>query len=293
MKNRFSLLGILLVGLCCGASAGADEPFVLVVDLPSGLVRSVSGNLSVFETPTTVGSTLKVFLAIAALREGTDPNRAVVCPASTVDTPPAERCWLVAGHGKTAFSRAVTHSCGVYFRHLAGTLPRSAIRSVYADYGLLPQADLGKLDALNPEDLIGATEKLRVEPSRLFSAYLSAFAPTERPAYYVREGRIAVRKAGPALRIPNRDRLQAALREAAVSGTLKTGQATVPSLPIFGKTGTAPVIGQPKKWHGVFIGSAPYPNPKHAVLVICDSGTGGGTAAPIGAKALASASLAD
>ena len=292
MGNRRpgSVVVLALVALACAATALAGGDFVMVIDLPEGRVLSLSGDPEVLERPTTVGSTLKLFEALAALRSGYNPATSVLCPPSSIEVPAAERCWLVRGHGRLDLSGALAHSCSVSFRSLIRKVPRKTIRSVFADYRLVDPQTLALVEGMTTEDLIGATDVLRVSPGRLLGAGAALFGQTDMLDFQVRNDRVKTRRAGPAPHVAGVQLMRRALRRAALEGTFTDAQRLAPDCPVFGKTGTAPRIDSPSKWHGVFIGFAPYPVPDRAVIVVTEAGTGGGTAAPLGVRGLCSKS---
>lgn len=259
----------------------AGEPLVLCIDLPSSKILFVSGNTESINEPTTVGSTIKPFIAIAAMNSAFDSRQKVHCPASNVQTLARERCWLVLGHGNVDLKDALANSCSVYFRFLARRIGWKTIRRTLLDYSLIEKGEYSGSKKPDEEDLIGATDLIRIRPGRLLGAYCAAFAKSDVLDYRYVNGEIIGQYAGPAPVVRNKDDLIKGLRDGAIRGTFRLTQNKYPGLKVFGKTGTAPKIGHPEKWHGIFIGFDPYPDPKRAIIVVTDEGTGANNAAPI------------
>lgn len=70
------------------------------------------------------GSTIKVFLGLAALEFGRKPSKSTVCPGyfSLRHSRHRYRCWRKSGHGLVDLRRAIVESCDVYFYDLAAEL---------------------------------------------------------------------------------------------------------------------------------------------------------------------------
>lgn len=61
------------------------------------------------------GSTFKVLVALAALDAGVDPGETVNCTGKFEIGPRVAKCWKKSGHGPMAMTKALAHSCNVYF----------------------------------------------------------------------------------------------------------------------------------------------------------------------------------
>lgn len=263
-----------------------DESLVVVLSLDDMQLVSIQGNRELLNVPTPPGSTLKPFAAIAGFLSGFDPKTNIHCPGSTIDTRQAERCWLVSGHGKQNFIHAVGNSCSTYFRAMTANVNSTLFTQVLIDYKMVePDTDL--ID-LSQNDMIGQTDKISIRPAALLAAYCMAF--TSCPPFQFGKNQTieklnAMNKPPSA---PYADQIKKGMHIGSKTGTFRQAMIHAPGMSVFGKTGTAPQIGSDgKKLQGLFVGFTPYPDPKFAVLVLVRPGKGGGTAAPIGIKALA------
>lgn len=286
MRNKaiYPILTGMFV-LMYAVSAACSE-FVLVVDLEKEKPVYVDGDASILDRPISLGSTIKPFLAIAALNHGYHPETKVHCPASTVDTPPEERCWLVNGHGTLTLKDALAHSCSVYFRSLIRSLKKSSIEDVLGRFHLINDRESDVFNWMDSEDLIGASERLKIKPGRMMGAYCAAFAQKDLLDIFEDNGKIRVEHIHASPQCSNTDVIRIGLRKAALEGTFAEAQRSCRAVSVFGKTGTAAVEGKSGSWRGVFIGFAPYPIPRYVVLVIVEPGRGGSDAAPRGIQRL-------
>ena len=83
------------------------------------------------------GSTVKPFVALAALTEGIqDPNAKVHCPGYLQIGNRQFRCWKEKGHGAVDMYRAIVHSCDVYFYTMGLRLGPDRIAKLEKDAGL-------------------------------------------------------------------------------------------------------------------------------------------------------------
>ena len=65
------------------------------------------------------GSTYKMVVALAALKEGVDPHTTVFCPGVTKLGNARFHCWKKGGHGKLDMSAGLKNSCDVFFYETA------------------------------------------------------------------------------------------------------------------------------------------------------------------------------
>ncbi len=65
------------------------------------------------------GSTYKMVVALAALKEGVDPHTTVFCPGVTKLGNARFHCWKKGGHGKLDMTAAMKNSCDVFFYETA------------------------------------------------------------------------------------------------------------------------------------------------------------------------------
>lgn len=61
------------------------------------------------------GSTFKVVVALASLKEGVSPDTTVYCPGYVMMGGRKFHCWKVGGHGSMNMTQALMHSCNSYF----------------------------------------------------------------------------------------------------------------------------------------------------------------------------------
>jgi penicillin-binding protein 2 len=83
------------------------------------------------------GSTIKPFLAMAALEEGMqETGKTVLCPGSYQLGNRVFRCWREKGHGSVDMYRAIVQSCDVYFYTLGLKLGPDRVAKLEKDAGL-------------------------------------------------------------------------------------------------------------------------------------------------------------
>jgi penicillin-binding protein 2 len=83
------------------------------------------------------GSTVKPFVALAALTEGVqDPKATVRCPGYLQIGNRRFRCWREKGHGAVDMYRAIVQSCDVYFYTMGLRLGPDRIAKLEKDAGL-------------------------------------------------------------------------------------------------------------------------------------------------------------
>ena len=278
------LIFIVILLLPAPFAVAIDDDFVMVVRLSDGSPHLVSGDPEILNRPICVGSLIKPFLAIAAIRSGISPDKSEFCPKSSINIPSEERCWLVAGHGKVSMEKALSNSCSVYFRSLVREIPRKGILHVFHDYRLVDGEY--EIDSFSEEDLIGATDKLKIKPGRLLGAYISAFASRELVEYSSKRGKVIYtgyekQPVEIATKV-----ILLGMRAAATEGIFSKAVKSSALSKVYGKTGTARISGKYGYWRGLFVGFVPFCQPEYAVIVITDKGAGGDTAAPIGLKTL-------
>ena len=89
------------------------------------------------------GSTIKPFVALAALEKGFDPNKRINCDGSyeikdtsTEKGSKSFHCWKKKGHGPMNMKEAIQRSCDVYFYTLAREIGINKIAEVCKRFGL-------------------------------------------------------------------------------------------------------------------------------------------------------------
>jgi penicillin-binding protein 2 len=256
--------------------AAADEALaathaagaVIVLELPDAeelAIAQVDGRAEVAAPP---GSTLKPFLAAAALDHALiDPNEPHECTGKWTHNGVELSCF--AEHGALDLERALATSCNSYFYEAAT--------------GVGANRYAARLDRLGLSDLAGTVREVgdgrdreyiaraighgaaRVSPRALAHAY-AKLLQEERPEHGpVRAGMLAA---------------------TAEDGT--ADQAAVAGLSVAGKTGTAESDDEGSaNTHTWFVGYAPADAPRVLVLVYVEGeGTGGSLAAPVAQQVL-------
>ncbi|MGE5708382.1 MAG: penicillin-binding transpeptidase domain-containing protein, partial [Bacteroidota bacterium] len=209
------------------------------------------------------GSVAKLVSAAAFLEEGIGPDHAEVCRG--VD------CWRI--HGKLGLTEAIARSCSQYFYRLGASLNPRIYREARAagfgqSTGLLEGEEAGMLD---PHARLACGEEGWLSTPLQWAVLAGAIAnggTRYRP--YLR-GKPQVLG-----HLPWKPRTLAALREGmklAVDGGSAQKAAGA------GKTGT--VLQDSGRSDGWFVGFAPRENPRVALCLFVEGGTGYEDAAPI------------
>ena len=82
------------------------------------------------------GSTYKMVVALAALKEGVDPRTTVFCPGLTKLGNARFHCWKKGGHGKLDMTGAMKNSCDVFFYETARKAGIDNIAAMSRAFGL-------------------------------------------------------------------------------------------------------------------------------------------------------------
>ncbi len=259
------------------------------------------------------GSTIKPFLALAALEEGlVTPSWSVYCNGSTTLYGHVFRCWRRGGHGRVSMRRALESSCDVYFYLLGQKLGIEKMAGWLGFFGFGKAPGLG-LGSEHP-GLVGTPEWSRMVRK-------SPWYPGESVSVSIGQGPVltnalqlarafAILANGGVLIQPHlieggRDEAPEVLPldpahlkivrdglEAVVDGLHGTAHA-LQGLPVAGKTGTAQVVSLPKEGqelsaeqqhHAWFAGWIPRDRPEVAVAVLVEHGGGGGSVAAPAAR---------
>ena len=228
---------------------------IIVLDPQTGRVRAAVNPRAAFEQKHPLGSTIKPFVALAALRAGL-VNRSTKVSCATPykygkyrancvhrdDLPPLD------------MSRALAYSCNYFFGKLGERLPEARLQAVLSEFGLghaLPKGEWQSRYA------IGDSQDIRVTPVQLLAAYAALanggqlFAP--------RRAKVAGFK--PMLRsqitVTDEQRriLLEGLSDAVREGTASESGLKNLGLPLYGKTGTM-LDGNGAKTQGWFVGMA-------------------------------------
>lgn len=267
------------------------------------------------------GSTFKIVNALAALQERViTPQTKFHCPGYLSVYNTLFRCHKETGHGTVDMTQAVALSCNVYFYNVGIRLEIERL-SKYAH--MMGFAALTGVDL--PHELPGLFQdpewKMRTQQARWFPAETVSVAIGQAmsvtPMQLVRVAAVVAN--GGKLVTPHlmkavggrpvdypaprnlgfRPEVIAAVRDAMLSVVSEgTGiRAKLEGIPVAGKTGSAQVVTHARletnkkareyQPHGWFICFAPADNPKVAMVVLVEHGTGGSTsAAPVAGQIL-------
>jgi penicillin-binding protein 2 len=260
------------------------------------------------------GSVFKVFMAAAALEEGTiDPLEHVECYGSAVFYDRAFACWKAGGHGHVGLHEAIVDSCNVFFYTLGKNLgidriakymttmglgPRTGIDIPNENLGIMPSTEWKKR-VLNQNWYPGETISVAIGQGYVEVTPLQATVAMGGLAsggrviqpHFVRPETMEAK----GFQAPNIHIQEYPIHQTTVDivtramwGVVNEGgtgtRAAVPGFDVAGKTGTAQVVG--KQSYGKnfednawFVGFAPYRNPEIAVGVFIEHGGHGGSAA--------------
>ncbi|HLD95647.1 MAG TPA: penicillin-binding protein 2 [Alphaproteobacteria bacterium] len=270
------------------------------------------------------GSTLKMVIALAALEAGViDEHTSFFCPGHMMVGDHKFHCWKKCGHGTVRLYEALSRSCDVYFYQLAHKLSIDKMSAMMQRFGL---GSLTGIDLLEEKAGLVPTRSWK---ERLFKRgwTLGESVNTSIGQGYMLTTPLQLAKmtamiaTGGKLITPRLfEKLSdqggvdvnpkhLSLIQKGMWGVVNDpfGSAAAcfhPSIAIAGKTGTAQVkrISQKDRqlntinkstWHlkdhALFVGYAPFENPKVACCVVVEHGGGGSRiAAPIGKELLAS-----
>lgn len=263
------------------------------------------------------GSTFKIMVALASLKEGIDPSIKVHCPGYVMLGGRRFHCWKEGGHGSMNMTQAIMHSCNSYFYTMARRIGIDKFSIMAEDFGLGKKTDIAL-----PHEVAGVvpTRKWKRQKYKqewqmgdtLNSGIGQGYVLSTPLQLAIMAARIASgKKVTPNLVVGNSDspfdemdipaEHLAIIHEGMTSvtnvpgGTAYGSRIIQPEFAMAGKTGTSQVIskkfaGQDNSkngsWenrnHGLFIGFAPIGNPRYACSVIVEhGGSGSGAAAPI------------
>ena len=250
------------------------------------------------------GSTFKLVVAMAALRQAPDVGAAYTCarlPNGRVGAaiagwgrPVRDDVLDTHPHGTIGLHDGVVRSCNAYFAQLAvgiGAEPLVALaarlgiplapgssRSVQRVRETLPQVGYGQADVV-------------ASPLRMASVAAAVAANGLLRNPHVEERAAPSLRDEPLLDGAGARRLGSYMRDVVLSGTGRSLRGH-PGL-IAGKTGTAEVSNRPS--HGWFVGFAPYGAARKRIafaIVVEHAGYGGATAAPAAGEIVAAAAAA-
>jgi len=270
------------------------------------------------------GSTIKPFLALAALTEGVvSPDWSVQCTGAVVLHGHRFRCWRRGGHGKVNLSRSLEASCDIYYYQLGQRLGIERMAGWLETFGFGRRTGIGLPSEAS--GLIGSPEwSRRVRGTPWYPGEAVSVSIGQGPvlttalqlargfSVLANGGRLVTPhvvvnpEGGPPIDLnldPSQlERVKRGL-ELVVHGDRGTAR-SLAALPVAGKTGTAQVarlqegvdskdLAPHLQHHAWFVGWAPIDDPRIVIAVVVEHGGGGGSIAAPTASAIFSAALGE
>ena len=229
------------------SALGQRDGAIVVLDAQTSRVRAVVNEKLAFEHTLAPGSTIKPFMALAALQTGviTHDTR-IRCRHKSKREDVVDSCSHPPNLAPFTPAEALAHSCNYYFASVGERLDEERVSSLLTEFGLGQNLARGRWQ---PESAVGEGAFLQVTPIQLVKAYASLF-----------NGQIQISEQDRAILVEG-------MRGAVTFGTAK--KAGLDSLPAFviGKTGTStPLQGfRPQGW---FVGLAFTTNTKAELVVV-------------------------
>lgn len=272
------------------------------------------------------GSTFKTLVALAALEKNIDPNFEVNCRGKTKLGRRIYHCWKEEGHGKVDMLQAIKKSCNIYFYEISKEVGIENIAAIAKEFGIgeapilpIPNVKAGLLpnkewkkefmkeswvvgDTFNSAigqgflqtsnlQLAIMTARIASDGKKVVPTLLKTPEPANFPDLNIKKENIKIVKSG-MYKVVNEK-----------NGTAYWHRIRNRNQIMAGKTGTSQVVAidrskdleqseieYRKRNHALFVGFAPYKNPRFAVSVIVEHGESGSkTAAPIAREILRAA----
>lgn len=266
------------------------------------------------------GSVFKIITILAALEHGIAPDRSFHCSGLSVLGTNSFRCWKSYGHGKVDMHNAIKYSCNTYMYEVGRLVGFRKILSMAKKFGFGSKTGIdltGEVSGFLPSPewklkkyktgwTLGDTFNLSIGQGFLLSTPIQLARFT---AAIASDGKLynpKVAKGSPLFeQVDISQKYLDILKEAmfkavnTAGGTAYYSRILGENHQLAGKTGTAQVqskanaqddlsrksIAWGKRNHAIFMGFAPYHQPKYSILVYVDHGGGGGRdAAPIASK---------
>ncbi|MEY4463042.1 MAG: Stage sporulation protein [Pseudomonadota bacterium] len=266
------------------------------------------------------GSVFKIITVLAALEVGINPRKTVFCDGSSALNTNSFRCWNHNGHGTIDMMSALKHSCNIYMYELARIVGPDKILEVAREFGFgsktgidlapentgfVPSKEWKKKKLKLPWS-IGDSFNLAigqgflgVTPMQL-ARFITAVASNGK-LYTPRILKNDPEFYNVNIKPENIKIIQESLYNTVnvAGGTAYYNRILGENRQLAGKTGTSQVQGKlhakddlsrdsiawERRNHGLFIGFAPYHDPRYSVTIFVDHGGGGSkAAAPIARK---------
>lgn len=197
-------------------------------------------------------------------------------------------CSQKGGHGELSLEAAFCRSCNLYFKNYMPKIKRREFTAALKKCGFINETAEKKILSATQDQYLQSIigdKNIKVTPEKLIELirFFAAGDSTQKPfpiGYYEVFSTAA------------REKINAVMRGVAINGT---AAAALNGFDCAAKTGSASVstrIENNKKiilTTAVFLGYAPYANPKYAVITFCETGLGGTDGAFIAARLLSAA----
>lgn len=267
------------------------------------------------------GSTFKLSVALAALKDGANPDAVYYCPGFMQLGNHRFSCWKKEGHGNLNMRGAIKNSCNVYFFTLAKRLGVDKIADMAHKMGYGKAFNIGldgEKNGLVPSESwkekkykeewqTGDTLNVGIGQGYVLStplqlAVMAARLASGKSVMPHLQLRDASEDLFTKLDIPEahlnivREGMFMVINEQ--GGTAYRSRTEIPEFVLAGKTGTSQVISHKglasldnisaedrkrMENHAIFVGYAPYDKPKYSVAVLIEhGGAGSAAAAPVG-----------
>lgn len=259
------------------------------------------------------GSTFKLASVLAILNAGIDPNQTVHCSGQCKIGNRVFHCWKKYGHGEVNFLKAVSQSCNIYFYQktieagidilsntakMLGFGEKTGIELPFENQGVMPNRKWKKQkykESWQLGDTVNTSigqGYVQTTPIQLLQMVARIATGTDiRPSLLLNQNQTT----SP---LPIKKEYLDLLRQGmlrvfnAPSGTGFRNRIDVEDFYVAGKSGTAQVVGLDRqtddeqyKDHGLFVGFAPFKDPKYAIAVVIEhGGWGSKSAVPIAKK---------
>jgi hypothetical protein len=269
----------------------AEEPSpelsYLIVDFQESRICAFEDKEGFLAFPFPPGSVIKLFSALAYLKEGGNAGKVLQCKETTIDAPIPPACWYRPGHGYIDLISAIANSCDTYFAKIFTEAHYAEFISTLWECKLIDNYEYTYLKdipvAEKRKTWIGVGKHLLIPPQELL---LGGYTITAKGYLYRRSDSLLIFQAPLPIAEQYRHTIREGMRESSISGTTKSVQEILGMRKVFAKTGTATYYYNEEdytKTHGYLICFYPYPEPRYGILVFMLEGDGK-TAAKEGAK---------
>ena len=263
--------------------------FAAVADVKDGRVIFTNSREFYIKNKISPGSIIKIFDYALILKHIKNAEYNIFyCRDNLYAGGRRYNCSQKGGHGELYLEAAFYRSCNLYFKNYMQKIKRREFTAALKKCGFINETAEKKillatqdqyLQSVIGDKNIEVTPEKLIELIRFFAAGDSALKPLPIGYYEV-------------FNTAAREKINAAMRGVAINGT---AAAALNGLNCAAKTGSVSVstrIENNKKiilTTAVFLGYAPYANPKYAVITFCETGAGGTDGAFIAARLLSAA----